>query len=175
MSYEDEPTREATAAEAKALAHPVRIRILQALRSEAKTNKEIARSLGTTPGATLYHVKVLLDQDFVAMEDQRPGRRGAREIPYSATGKTRVLSFQGGSSSSAEVRDAILRSALDGYTALPSGNRFGETSFTLHLDPDRLSEFQRRFQELVADFAQDAPSPDTGKFGFFGAAYRHEE
>lgn len=175
MAYADESPREATAAEAKALAHPVRIRILQALRGEVKTNKEIAQTLGTTPGTTLHHVKVLLDQGFVAIEEQRAGRRGAREIPYSATGKTRVLSFRNGASSSADVRDAILRSALDGYAAASSSDRFGETSFTLHLSPDRLLDFQQRFQELVAEFAQDEPGPGTDKFGFFGAAHRHLE
>ncbi|MHA7284452.1 ArsR/SmtB family transcription factor [Arthrobacter sp. TMS2-4] len=173
MGYEDQPAREATAAEAKALAHPVRIRILQALRGEPKTNKELAEDLGTSPGATLHHVTVLLDQGFVEMQKERTGRRGAREIPYETTGKTRILSFQDTSPGSVDVRNAILRSALDGYTAAPPQARFGESSVTLYLTPERLDGFEKRLQDVITEYAQDAPSPNSEKYGFFGAGYRH--
>lgn len=173
MGYEDQPAREATAAEAKALAHPVRIRILQVLRGESKTNKEIAEALGTTPGATLHHVNVLLEQGFVETQKERIGRRGAREIPYEATGKTRILSFQDNSANSADVRNAILQSALDGYTAAHTEARFGEWSVTLHLTPKRLNGFQDRIHEVITEYAQDKPTASTKKYGFFGAGYRH--
>jgi DNA-binding transcriptional ArsR family regulator len=173
VGYEDQPARGATAAEAKALAHPVRIRILQALRHESKTNKEIAEALGTTPGATLHHVNVLLEQGFIEMQKKRIGRRGAREIPYEATGKTRILSFQDNSPSSVDVRDAILRSALEGYTAAPTKARVDEWSVTLHLTPERLDGFQKSIQGIITEYAQDSPTTDTEKYGFFGAGYRH--
>lgn len=173
MGYEDQPVRGATAAEAKALAHPVRIRILQALRGEAKTNKEIAEALGTTPGATLHHVNVLLDEGFLKMQEERVGRRGAREVPYAATGKTRILSFQDGSARSADVRNAILQSALEGFSSAPADAQFGEWSVTLHLTPERLAAFQERQNELISEYARDQPTTITAKYGFFGAGYRH--
>lgn len=165
--------REATAAEAKALAHPVRIRILQVLRGESKTNKEIAETLGTSPGATLHHVNVLLEQGFMKAQEERTGRRGSREVPYEATGKTRILSFEDGSALSTDVRNAILQSALESFAATPIEARFGEWSVTLNLTSERLGGFQQRIQEVITEFAQDSPTPGTQKYGFFGAGYRH--
>jgi len=173
VRYENQPRRGATAAEARALAHPVRIRILQALRREPKTNKEIAEALGTTPGATLHHVNVLLEQGFVEMQKERTGRRGAREIPYEATGKTRILSFEDNSPNSVDARNAILRSALDGYTDATTEARVNEWSVTLHLTSERLYGFEKRIQEVITEYAQDSPNTNTEKYGFFGAGYRH--
>jgi DNA-binding transcriptional ArsR family regulator len=173
MSYQGDGARDATAAEAKALAHPVRIRILQALRGESKTNKEIAEQLGTTPGATLHHVNLLLEQGFIEAQGERTGRRGAREIPYAATGKTTILSFQENSPAALSVRSAILQSALASYAAVPEADRFGEASITLHLTPARLAELQRKVQDLIAEYRDDEPAPGTSKYGFFGAAYRY--
>ncbi|MCC3275400.1 winged helix-turn-helix domain-containing protein [Arthrobacter sp. zg-Y20] len=168
-----ERDRDATAAEAKALAHPVRIRILQALRGEAKTNKEIAAELGTTPGATLHHINRLVDQGFIVVQAERAGRRGAREVPYLATGKTATLSFPGTSAESMSVRNAILRSGLDSYAAAPEADRFGEASYTLHLTPDRLEAFRAQLAAVVREFKDDLPGAGSDKYGFFWAGFRH--
>ncbi|WGW13580.1 winged helix-turn-helix domain-containing protein [Saxibacter everestensis] len=174
MTYEGEAARDATAEEAKALAHPVRIRILQVLRGESKTNKEIAEVLGTTPGATLHHINLLADQGFIETQGVRAGRRGAREVPYSATGKTTILSFQENTPASMNVRSAILQSAVDSYTAASETDRFGEASITLHLTPERLAELRRKLQDLVTEYKDDPTTQATNKYGFFGAAYRHK-
>jgi DNA-binding transcriptional ArsR family regulator len=173
--YDGEPARQATAEEAKALAHPVRIRILQVLRGQSKTNKEIAETLGTTPGATLHHINLLAEQGFIEAQGERIGRRGAREVPYSATGKTTVLSFQENTPTALNVRSAILQSAFDSYAAASEVDRFGETSITLHLTPERLAEFRQKLQTLVAEYKNDAAVDSSTKYGFFGAGYRHKQ
>jgi len=52
------------------------------------TNKELAESLGTTPGTIHYHLRPLVAQGFLSALEPRPGPRGSREQPYRATGRS---------------------------------------------------------------------------------------
>lgn len=52
------------------------------------TNKELAESLGTTPGTIHYHLRPLVQEGFLRAEDARPGPRGSKEQPYRSTGKS---------------------------------------------------------------------------------------
>src|SRR2546421_3743811 len=86
--------REATPDEARALANPLRLRILRLCLDEALTNKEIADGLGRDPGAVLHHVRMLVDTGFLRVEPVRTGHRGALEKPYRATGKSWEVSVE---------------------------------------------------------------------------------
>lgn len=164
--------REATADEAKAVAHPLRIRILQVLRGETLTNKEIAERLGSTPGATLHHLQLLTEHGFTAAEPARAGARNAREIPYRATGKTLGLTFNPSLPESALVGPAILDSALENYRQAPEAGRMSETSVTLYLSEAQRSGFQDRLAALISEYAENQPGEDVQKYGFFSAMYR---
>lgn len=80
--------RPMTADEAKALGHPTRLRIVFACRERAMTNKELAETLGTTPGTIHYHLRPLVAQGFLVPLEPRSGPRGSREQPYRATGRS---------------------------------------------------------------------------------------
>jgi DNA-binding transcriptional ArsR family regulator len=55
-----------------AMMHPVRLRILQTLGSEALTTQEIAERMSDTPKSSIYrHLKVLLEADLVAVAATR--------------------------------------------------------------------------------------------------------
>src|SRR5947207_6510593 len=71
--------RQATAAEAKALANPLRLRILRLCLDEALTNKELADRLDKDPGTLLHHVRTLVDTGFLAPDEVRSGTSGALE------------------------------------------------------------------------------------------------
>ena len=75
-------------AEARALASGLRLRILRMCLDEPLTNREIAEALGKNPATVLHHVRTLADTGFLEAQEVRRGRRGAREIPYLATGKS---------------------------------------------------------------------------------------
>ena len=77
--------RPATDQEARALASSLRLRILLICLGEPHTNKEIAGTLSMDPANVLHHVRTLVRAGFLEAETQRPGTRGAREIPYMAT------------------------------------------------------------------------------------------
>ncbi|MFD0557246.1 helix-turn-helix protein [Stackebrandtia endophytica] len=78
----------ATEEEAKALASAVRIRILRLCLDTALTNKQIAQRMEMNPATVLHHVRKLVATDFLAAEPARTGARGAKEIPYRATGRS---------------------------------------------------------------------------------------
>ena len=146
----------ASPAEAKALAHPLRLRILRLCLDEELTNREIAGRLGKDPGTVLHHVRMLVDQGFLAAGDPRRGKRNSRERPYLATRKSWVLDFSDDHSAidvaAAEAFAAELREASPSGAA-PWWSRLG-----VRLAPDDRRELQQRLDDLVADFeARDTP------------------
>jgi len=80
--------RQATALEAKALAHPLRIRMLRLTGQQAMTNKQLADRLGIDPGTALYHVRLLTEAGLMRQEPVRTGASGALEKPYRSTGQS---------------------------------------------------------------------------------------
>ena len=75
-------------ADARALASVLRMRILRLCLDEPLTNKQIAERLGVPPANTYHHVRTLARRGFLAAQPERQGVRGAREVPYLATGKS---------------------------------------------------------------------------------------
>jgi DNA-binding transcriptional ArsR family regulator len=83
--------RPATRAEARALSHPLRLRILRLCLDEALTNRQLAERLGEQPATVLYHVRTLAREGFLVREPERRGQRAAREFPYRSTRKSLTL------------------------------------------------------------------------------------
>jgi DNA-binding transcriptional ArsR family regulator len=75
--------RPPTSDAAKALAHPLRARILEALAGEPRSPNELAVEFGEPLGNVSYHVLVLRDLGMVELVDTAP-RRGAVEHFYRA-------------------------------------------------------------------------------------------
>jgi DNA-binding transcriptional ArsR family regulator len=69
---------------AKALAHPLRVRILTELNRGISSPNQLAQELDEPLGNVSYHVKTLLEYDCVELVKTEP-RRGAVEHFYRAT------------------------------------------------------------------------------------------
>jgi DNA-binding transcriptional ArsR family regulator len=69
---------------AKALAHPLRVRILSSLHKGVSSPNQLSQELGEPLGNVSYHVKTLLEFDCVELVKTEP-RRGAVEHFYRAT------------------------------------------------------------------------------------------
>ena len=168
----------ATAAEAKAMAHPLRLRILRLCLDAERTNRELADHLGKDPGTVLHHVRMLVDNGFLAAGDPRRGRRNSRERPYRATRKSWVLDFADHHAAidvaAAEAFAAELREA-DPETPAPWWTRLG-----LRLSERDRNDLEARLTELVADFEQrDDPAGEPVSLYLAvhrpGASARHKE
>src|SRR4051812_8989846 len=95
---------------AKALAHPLRARILQRLGERVASPRELAVELGAALGVVSYHVRMLRDYGCVELVRTEP-RRGALQHFYRATARANV--------------DA------DRWRTLPSGLRRGRSGETI--------------------------------------------
>src|SRR5262245_7933609 len=83
--------RPATPEEARALANPLRLRILRLCLDRSMTKEEPAARLDRDAGSVLHHVRILVATGFLAADEERRGARGAVERPYRSTGKSWTL------------------------------------------------------------------------------------
>jgi DNA-binding transcriptional ArsR family regulator len=161
----DAPRRPATQAEARALAHPDRLRIIRLTFDAALTNKELAARLGRDPGTTYHHVRTLVDTGFIAPAEERRGTRGAREVPYRSTGKSWTLDVGG-------EKGDMVAAAVDAFRAelleAPPGERFW-TRLALRLDAEQKGELERRITALVDEAASWEPRPESAPWALFVA------
>ena len=161
--------RAATREEARALSHPTRLRILRLCLYEARTNKQLAEALMADPSSTLYHVRTLVKTGFLAPQEVRRGKRGAKEIPYLATGVSWTLDV--GSDVSVKV------AALDAYRAelMEAGGDavLASTRLGVRLGPQRLEELRRQLDEIGLQYA-DADDPDGVPVSLYIGLHRRE-
>jgi DNA-binding transcriptional ArsR family regulator len=145
--------REATGDEARALANPLRLRILRLCLDEALTNKQVADALGRDPGSTLHHVRMLVDTGFLEPTEVRQGTKGALEKPYRATGKSWQLSVSD-PDHRAGANLAVVDAFRDELAELTDPDEIVALSrFANVLDEDSLADFTSRLQALVEEFA----------------------
>ena len=144
--------RPPTLQEARALAHPLRLRILRLCLDQALTNAELAASLGQRPATVLHHVRTLLASGFLVEEPWRSGPRGSTEKPYRATGKSGRLEGALTGEDSAMIRSVFeaVSAEIDeagGPDAVIEGARMA-----LRLRPDQLEELLARLRDLMGQY-----------------------
>jgi DNA-binding transcriptional ArsR family regulator len=154
--------RLATDEEMRALASSLRLRILRVCR-EPHTNREIAAALERDPATILHHVRRLVDTGFLVAQPARRGTRGAREIPYLATGKSWQLSSPG---AGAVMLDVFLEEVALVPAADLDTSRLG-----LRLPPEQMDEFRDRLQGLLDEFAERPEVPDAQAWSVFLAVH----
>ena len=155
--------RPATDAEARALASAVRLRILRLCLDESLTNQEIAARLGRNPATVLHHVRTLTDTGFLVAEQERRGTRGAREVPYRATGKSWLMDDAG---AAAPGRDPSLAAFLE-EVAAAGEDRLESTRLGLRLSAGDRAELQRRLHEVLDEYARRPADPDGEKWSLY--------
>jgi hypothetical protein len=155
----------ATLQEIRALAHPLRLRVLRLCLDKARTNSELAGLLGQKPATMLYHVRTLLRTGFLAEEPSRPGPRGTVEKPYLATGKSWHLDD---SAADESVMLRVMFEAVAAEVAEAGPDAILESArMALRLRPDQLADFRTQIRALIRQFPSameyfraDAPGTD---------------
>ncbi|HZY74791.1 MAG TPA: winged helix-turn-helix domain-containing protein [Jatrophihabitantaceae bacterium] len=155
--------RNATEDEAKALASSLRLRILRICLREAHTNREIAAALKRDPATVLHHVRRLVDTGFLAPQPVRRGTRGAREIPYLATGKSWRMSYPGASG-------MLLQTFLEEVALVPA-TEVNSSRLGLRLSAADRAEFEERLQALLDEFAARPDDPSAPAWSLFLALH----
>ena len=165
--------RPATAAEAKALAHPLRMRILRLCLDRSLTNKQLAEWLGKDPGTVLHHVRTLVASGFLVPDEVRQGPKGALEKPYRATGKSWTLSLEESPVPEATTTQAMLEAFL--AELAEAGGPSAATSFNrlaLTLNKASRDELLARVLAILDEFVTRPPDPDGEPYGLLFGMHR---
>jgi DNA-binding transcriptional ArsR family regulator len=104
---------------AKALAHPLRTRILAALEGRTASPSELSTELGAPLGVVSYHVRRLQALGFLKLVKRVP-KRGAVEHYYTAKSRPRVTDATWAKTPGV-VKEAMIKASLDqigGYVAV---------------------------------------------------------
>jgi predicted ArsR family transcriptional regulator len=166
--------RAATPEEAKALANPLRLRILRLCLHQALTNKQVAGHLGKDPGTILHHVRTLVATGFLAAEQVRQGEHGAFEKPYRATGKSWVLDVSDteGGTWSPMVAQASLEAFRAELEEAGLSSMVHDMRLELVLDEASLRELSERLLEVIEDFRGRPQSPGGTHYGIYLGIHR---
>jgi DNA-binding transcriptional ArsR family regulator len=161
---EDRAPRDATDAEARALASGLRLGILRMCLDQPLTNREIAATLGKNPATVLHHVRTLVDTGYLEALEPRRGRRGAREIPYRSTGKSWFTRMPAAASGS------LLSAFLDEVSRVPP-EEHELARLSLRLGESDLAEFKDRLYALLQEFHDRPRDPRAAPRSLFVALH----
>lgn len=143
--------RPATAREAKALGHPLRLRILRLCLTRELTNRELADRLDTNPGTVLHHVRTLVDAGLLAAAPVRTGAAGALEKPYRATDESWWLDGPLQDMPQGERVSPVAAFTAELDEAGPDAVRT-YARFALHLNDEEVAELDRRILAVLDEY-----------------------
>jgi DNA-binding transcriptional ArsR family regulator len=144
---------------AKALAHPLRVRILAVLDDRTASPSEISAELGAPLGVVSYHVRHLARNGFLKLVRKKQ-RRGAIEHYYRAESRP-VLTSEAWSEVPGIVKKALVDAAVSQVAASVSaavgagGFERGDAHITrspLVLDEQAFSEVASKLDGLLEEF-----------------------
>jgi len=142
----------------RALAHPARLAIIDALATgEELTATQCAQLTGLSPSATAYHLKLL---ERYGLAETAPPRPDRRQRPWRATGRQMHADLDGSTPAGASAAAAVVAAHIDMTRAIAA-----EFTAAGHAEPEQwrdaavlsnadlwltAEEFQRVGEELAA-------------------------
>jgi DNA-binding transcriptional ArsR family regulator len=166
---------EPTPAQIKAIASPLRIRIVRLCNDREWTNQELAERLERDPATILHHLRLLVDAGFVEATEVRQGSSGAYEKPYRSTGLSWQISFGDAAYSVVDEGEVTMLRAFRDELAEAGNDSIADLSrFHLHLDENDLPAFLARVQLLLDEYSDsDDDRRDSGAPSFGGLFAMH--
>jgi DNA-binding transcriptional ArsR family regulator len=138
--------------QAKAAAHPMRLRILRLCAEQELTNKQLADRLGEQPGTVLHHVRLLVRAGFLAACPVRTGSSGALEKPYRSTGMSWWLDGSAADGGSERLGAAAVDAFVEELREAGPSSLVTAARFVLHLSPDEAEELDRRILAVLDEY-----------------------
>ena len=144
----------------KAFSHPLRLRILEELAREARTNEELAAILGEQSGKLYFHTKKLLDARLIVLESTRQ-KGPITEKLYKAVARQFTLPapVKGGTAPPL-AKGIAMGLELYRSTWEETGGLLDQSALGFHLvlplEPERQREFALRVRALFEDFKASA-------------------
>lgn len=169
----------------KAVAHPLRARLLGALRVEGPaTATELAARFGESSGSTSYHLRQLARYGFV---EEDPGRRDARERRwrsvhrYTAWNEADLDTTPEGREAAGDMRERQLRVLIRDHAAFERERdtygpewieAAGMSGDFAYLTPASVTLLHERVKELLRELeAADTGTPGRERVAVHTAAF----
>ena len=152
----------------KAIAHPVRTRLLNAVEAEPRSAKQLATDLDLTHGNVGHHLKVLEKAGLVEVIEERKVRALTERIFAPTYQRLRIEMGNGGVD---RLRFLFEQAARE---AAPQDDQpFEEQGrlYSVQMTGPRAAEFAARLVALADEFGA-SDEPDGTMFGFAGAVYK---
>ncbi|MDY7104720.1 MAG: winged helix-turn-helix domain-containing protein [Actinomycetota bacterium] len=168
----------ATAEEAKALANPVRMRILRLCGEQELTNKQLAQRLDRDPSTILHHIRQLVAAGFLEPMTPRPGPTGALEKPYRSTNRSWLRDLTGAQSPEllADANLAMLEAFREELVEAGPASIVSSSRFVFHLDPDERDALMARLQAVLDEYVRsDDERKAAGKPAHGGVLFVHTQ
>jgi DNA-binding transcriptional ArsR family regulator len=144
---------------AKALAHPLRARILQRLGERVASPGDLAVELGEPLGVVSYHVRMLRDYDCVELVRTEPVR-GALQHFYKATARPNLDEAQWRTLPTtlrAELVGSTIQGLVDDLAASADAGRLEDPEVVVKRTPLELDErAYRKLNKLLAKTHEQA-------------------
>jgi DNA-binding transcriptional ArsR family regulator len=165
------PHLQATVAEMRALAHPLRLRVLEVFAEAPRTTKQVADLLGEPPTRLYHHVAALERVGLLRLTETRKNR-GTTEKWYEAIARTLGSSTPARSTGRApkdqaaarrSVAMAVLeqsRQELLAAMARPDGDRPLVARLVIVAPGARVAELRERITRLYADVQREFACED---------------
>lgn len=153
----------------KAIAHPVRSRILQVLDDRPASAKQLSVLLRESHGKIGHHLRVLADRGLVQVIEERKVRAMTEKL-YGLTYERLRVEFPATSQDGGDrLRFLFGQAAREAARAEQQPFSPQGRLYSVRMPADRAAEFAQRLIALADEFA-DA-SGEGRMFGFAGAVY----
>jgi DNA-binding transcriptional ArsR family regulator len=168
------PHLQATVAEMRALAHPLRLRVLEVFAEQPRTTKQVADLLGEPPTRLYHHVAALERAGLLRLTETRKNR-GTTEKWYEAIARTMGSSAPVRSTGRAPKVQAARRSVamavleqsrqeLLAAMAHTDANRPPLVARLVMTAPNaRIAELRERLMRLLADVQREFACDDDAR------------
>ena len=172
----------------KAIAHPLRVRLLGSLRLDGPaTASELGRRFGESSGSTSYHLRQLERFGYVEEDPEQPNARDRRwraRHRYTNWSEPDLAGDPEGAEASRWMRErqrtynARVAQAFDEQResySLEWQRVAGQSDMVVRLSPASLAELEQRIAALAEEFAArdagDAGAPDAEQVALYFAGY----
>jgi DNA-binding transcriptional ArsR family regulator len=173
----------------KAIAHPLRVRLLGSLRLDGPaTASELARRFGESSGSTSYHLRQLERFGYVEEDPDQPNARDRRwraKHRYTSWSDAALADDPEGAEASQWMRErqrvyaARVANAFDAQRDRysPAWHEVaGQSDMVVRLSPAALRELTDRISALAEELAaRDAGAPDTEQVALYFAGFPFRE
>jgi DNA-binding transcriptional ArsR family regulator len=156
----------------KALGHPLRLKVLQALgqSEEPLTNRELAALLSVDPGHLHFHVRMLQRAGLIELVEG-----AGREKPYRSVAKhLRVGPEMRAAGLASELQAAQLRDVQRGFETHAAAGEFRSAQVHSRLDVETIRTLVRELVEKLAELEDESEALHTVTIAFHPAIEQGE-